>query len=239
MRPHQFVGLKRIVRIFANNRILLNRTNTFRGSNSRWQRLFHFSAISTETLHSRTLPHARWPPDRDRRNGSNQPTQPGSSYHLPVLLKAALFLLFDWSKKRSDDPYASRSMAFRLRRYLELFPRTPLHRLVSVANSTTNFGITWSWIFPVLHCNSGDSKDKQSTSIEKKRWKVEWTYRPGAVHRQRDWTELENVRRTSPWKLRVACSNQTSEKGNKAVTSAIERTFNLQWKGALAETRSR
>ena len=62
------LGLKRIVRIFANNRILLNRTNIFRGSNSRWQRLSHFSAISTETLHSRTLPRARWPPDRDRRN---------------------------------------------------------------------------------------------------------------------------------------------------------------------------
>ena len=88
------LGLKRIVRILANNRILLNRTNIFRGSNSGWQRLSHFSAISTETLHCRTLPRARWPPDGDRRNDSNRPTQPGSSYHLPVLLKAALFLLF-------------------------------------------------------------------------------------------------------------------------------------------------
>ena len=47
--------------------------------------------------------------------------------------KQRCFYFFDWPKKRSDDP--SRSMAFRLRPCLELFPRTPLHRLASVANS--------------------------------------------------------------------------------------------------------
>ena len=47
--------------------------------------------------------------------------------------KQRCFYFFDLPKKRSDDP--SRSMAFRLRRCLELFPRTPLHRLASVANS--------------------------------------------------------------------------------------------------------
>ena len=68
----RILGLKRIVRIFANNRILLNGTNIFRGSNSRWQRFSHFSAISTETLHSRTLPRARWPPDHLTRSRSTK-----------------------------------------------------------------------------------------------------------------------------------------------------------------------
>ena len=99
------LGLKRIVRIFANIRISLNGTNIFRGSNSSRQRSFHFPAICAETLHRRTLPRARWAPDRDRRNDSNRPTHSGSSYRLPVLLKATLFLLF-WlikKKKRNDD----------------------------------------------------------------------------------------------------------------------------------------
>ena len=126
--------------------------------------------------------------------------------------KQRCFYFFDLPKKRSDDP--SRSMAFR---YIwSSFLEGHCIACFLLQTPTTNFGITWSWIFPVLHCKSGDSKDKQSTSIEKKRWKVEWTYRPGAVHRRRDRTE--NVRRPSPWKLRVACSYQTSEKGNKTVT---------------------
>ena len=45
---------------------------------------------------------------------------------------------FDWSKKRRDDP--SSSMAFRLRRSLGLFSRTPLHRPVSPIAS---FFVTW------------------------------------------------------------------------------------------------
>ena len=88
--------------------------------------------------------------------------------------KQRCFYFFDWSKKRSDDP--SRYMAFRLRRCLELLMFRERHCIawLLLQTPTTNFGITWSWIFPVLHCKSGDSKDKQSTSIEKKRWKVEW-----------------------------------------------------------------
>ena len=43
------LGLKRINRIFVNNRIPLNWTNIFRGPNSRRQCLFHFSAICIET----------------------------------------------------------------------------------------------------------------------------------------------------------------------------------------------
>ena len=62
------VGLKQIVRIFANIRISLNQTNIFRGSNCRRQRLFHFSAICTEAVHRRTLPRFRyWSATRDRR----------------------------------------------------------------------------------------------------------------------------------------------------------------------------
>ena len=60
--------------------------------------------------------------------------------------KQRCFYSFDWSKKRSDDP--SRSMAFRLRRSLELFPRTPLHRPVSVANSNCELWYRLKLNFP-------------------------------------------------------------------------------------------
>ena len=94
--------------------------------------------ICTEALHSRTLPHARWPPDRDRRIDSNRPTQPSSLAARIACLsfwKQRCFYFFDWSKIRSEADSPSRSLAFRWRRSLELFSRTPLHRLASVANS--------------------------------------------------------------------------------------------------------
>ena len=97
------VRLKRIVRIFANNQISLNRTNIFCGSNHSGSALFIFSGSyrNFATSHTAPRPRARWPLDRDRRNDSNRPTQPGGLYRLPVILKAVLFLLF-WLMKENE-----------------------------------------------------------------------------------------------------------------------------------------
>ena len=58
----------------------------------------------SKNLHRCTLPRSRRPPYCDRRNDSNRPTQPGSSYRWPVLLKAALFLLFRLMKEKARRP---------------------------------------------------------------------------------------------------------------------------------------
>ena len=100
---------------------------------------FIFSAICTETLQRRTLLLARWPPDRHRRNDSNRPTNLGCSYRLPLLLKAALFLLFWLIKKRGVTTHQY------------LFSRTPLHRLVSLANSDCQLWYRLKLNFPFFY----------------------------------------------------------------------------------------
>ena len=102
------LGLKRIVRIIANNRMSLNRTNIFRGSNSKpGSARFIFSDLYRNFATSHTA-RARWPLDRGRQNASNRPTQPGGSYRLPVVLNAALFLLFLTDQRKRATTYPDR-----------------------------------------------------------------------------------------------------------------------------------
>ena len=151
-------------------------------TSSRRQRLFQFSVIFIETLHRCTLPRARWPPNRNQRNDSNRPTQPGSSYRLPVLLKAALFLLFWLIKEKKWRPIKIygiqvKTISGGLFENATASPgfccKLRLQTLVSLEVEFSFFFTMQAWWF------QGQAKHFN----RKKRWKLERTYRPGAVAR--------------------------------------------------------
>ena len=144
------LGLKRIVRIFANIRISLNRTNIFRGSNSRQQRSFHFQwfvqKLCTVALCPAPVGHPIAIDEMTRIDQHNL----AARIACLSFWKQRCFYLFDRSKIRSEADGPSRSMAFRWRRSLELFSRTPLHRLVSVANSDCKLWYRLKLNFPFI-----------------------------------------------------------------------------------------
>ena len=135
--------------------------------------------ICIKTLQRRTLPRSCWPLDRDLRNDSNRPTQlGGSSLACRSETSAVSTFLTDQRKRTMTDQdqwHSGLDKALFENAWFVLQP------------PTANFGIAWSWISPFFfQCKPGDSKDKQSNSIEKKRWKFEWTSHPGALARSNE-----------------------------------------------------
>ena len=101
---------------------------------------------------------------------------------------------FDWSKKRRDDP--SSSMAFRLRRSLELFSRTPLHRPVSPIAS---FFVTWCF-----YCGSPCIRVAEYSATEQHR-PPGFTTRNTKKKKKKTWPE-NLPGKTTGFLVRVCCT---------------------------------